>query len=131
MANNMSDYMENKLINITLRATAWSAPATVYVGLHTSNPGDTGAAGEITALGGYARQSCAFDAPSGGVTQNTAAVTFGPATEDWGQIGWVSIWDALSGGNCLYVGAATAPLQTIANGNEFEIAIGDLTVVAT
>jgi hypothetical protein len=131
MANNMSDYAEDKLLNLTLRNTAWAAVAQAYVALHASNPGDTGAAGEITALAGYARQAAAFDAPSGGVTQNTAAITFGPAGEAWGEIGWVSIWDALSGGNCLYVGAATAPLQTIANGNEFVIDTGDLVVTAT
>lgn len=131
MANNLSDYAENKLLNLTLRNTAWTAVAQAYVALHVGACGDDGASNEITALGGYARQAAAFDAPSGGVTQNTAAITFGPATEAWGEISHVSIWDALSGGNCLFAGAATAPLQTIANGNEFEIDAGDLVVTAT
>lgn len=127
----MSDYLENALLNKTLRNIDFTTVAQPYVALHISDPGDTGAAGEITGLGGYTREAGSFDAPSAGVTQNSAAITFGPATEDWGEIGWISVWDALTAGNCLYVCAANAPLQTVNNGNEFEIAIGELTTTAT
>ena len=40
----MSNYLENGLLNAVLRATSYTSPTTVYVGLYTSNPdeGNTG-----------------------------------------------------------------------------------------
>ena len=34
----LSDYLENKIIDYVLRAQAFTAPATVYVGLLTAAP---------------------------------------------------------------------------------------------
>ena len=38
----MSNYLENALVNATLRNTTYTSPATVYVGLYTSDPTDAG-----------------------------------------------------------------------------------------
>jgi hypothetical protein len=35
----MSDYLENKVIDHMLRAVAWTAPATVYAALFTADTG--------------------------------------------------------------------------------------------
>jgi len=122
----MSNYLENALINVTLRATAYTAPATVYVSLWTSDPTDAGSGTEVTG-GSYARTSVTFGAPSNGVTTNSADVTFPTATASWGTVGWIGINDALTTGNLLY----HSPLdtsKTIDSGDIFKISTGNLSV---
>jgi len=122
-----SDYAEAAIINELLRNTNLAAVAQPYVALHVGAPGDAGANNEITALGGYARKAGTFSAPSGGVTSNSGAITFGPATENWGSVDNVSIWDAETGGNCLFVGALTAA-KTVNNGDSLQFAATALQV---
>ena len=64
-----STWLETQLMNATLRNTAYSSPATVYIALFTVNPGEgdvNGVPGGTEVSGNaYARQSAAFAAPSG------------------------------------------------------------------
>jgi hypothetical protein len=122
----MSNYLENALINATLRNTSYTSPATVYVGLYTSDPTDADTGTEVTG-GSYARQAVTFGAPSDGVSTNTAAIEFPQATGTWGTVGWIGIEDASTGGNLLYHTALDAS-KTIATGDIFKIAIGSLSV---
>jgi hypothetical protein len=122
----MSNYLENALINVTLRATTYTAPATVYVSLWTSDPTDAGSGTEVSG-GSYARTAVTFAAPSNGVTTNSADVTFPTCTSSWGTVGWIGINDALTTGNLLY----HTPLdtsKTIATGDIFKISTGNLSV---
>jgi hypothetical protein len=122
----MSNYLENALINGTLRATSYTAPTTVYVGLYTSDPTDANTGTEVSG-GSYARTSVTFGAPSDGVSLNSAAVEFPQATGSWGTVGWIGLLDASTSGNLLY----HTPLdisKTIASGDIFKIAIGSLSV---
>ena len=122
----MSNYLENALINATLRNTAYSSPATVYVGLFTSDPTDAGSGTEVSG-GSYARKSMAFDAPSNGASTNSAAVEFDQATGNWGTITHFAIFDALTTGNMLYHGALTTS-KTIETGDVFKFAAASVTV---
>jgi len=122
----ISNYLENALINVTLRATSYTAPTTVYVALYTSDPTDADAGTEVSG-GSYARQSVTFAAPSDGVTTNSADVTFPTATGTWGTVGWLAIRDASTAGNLLYY----TPLdvsKSITSGDVFKIATGNLSV---
>lgn len=122
----MSNFLENALINGTLRATSYTAPTTVYVGLYTSDPTDANTGTEVSG-GSYARTSVTFGAPSDGVSLNSAAVEFPQATGSWGTVGWIGLLDASTSGNLLY----HTPLdisKTIASGDIFKIAIGSLSV---
>ena len=122
----MSNYLENALINVTLRATSYTAPTTVYVSLWTSNPNDDASGTEVTG-GSYARTAVTFGAPSNGVTTNSADVTFPTCTASWGTVGWIGIYDALTTGNLLY----HTPLdtaKTIDTGDIFKISTGNLSV---
>ena len=121
-----SNYLENALINGTLRATSYTAPTTVYVGLFTSDPTDAGSGTEVSG-NAYARQSATFAAPSSGASSTSADVQFPQATGTWGTVGWFSIFDALTTGNLMYHGALTAS-KTIETGDVFKIASGNLTV---
>ena len=122
----MSNYLENALINGTLRATSYTAPTTVYVALYTSDPTDADTGTEVTG-GSYARQSVTFAAPSNGVSTNNADITFPTCTVAWGTVTHIGIRDASTSGNLLY----HTPLdvsKTIAAGDIFKITTGNLSV---
>jgi hypothetical protein len=122
----MSNYLENALVNATLRNTSYTSPTTVYLALYTSDPTDADSGTEVSG-GSYARQSITFGAPSNGASTNSAAIEFPQATGSWGTITHVGIRDALTTGNLLY----HTPLdvsKTIASGDIFKIAIGSLSV---
>ena len=122
----ISNYLENALINATLRNTSYTSPAAVYISLHTADPTDAGSGTEV-AGGSYIRQSATFGAPSNGVSTTTADITFPQATANWGTIGWIGIWDAQTTGNLLYHTALDTS-KAIDNGDIFKIASGSLTV---
>lgn len=121
-----SNYLENALINGTLRATTYTAPTTVYVGLFTSDPTDAGSGTEVSG-NAYARQAATFAAPSNGAASTNADVQFPQATGNWGTVTHFAIFDALTTGNMMYHGALTTS-KTIETGDVFKIATGSLTV---
>jgi hypothetical protein len=122
----MSNYLENALINATLRNTSYTSPTTVYVGLYTSDPTDANTGTEVSG-GSYARTSVTFGAPSNGVSTNSANVTFPTATGSWGTVGWIGILDASTSGNLLYHTPLDAS-KTISSGDIFQITTGNLSV---
>ena len=122
----MSNFLENALINATLRATTYTSVATVYVSLWTSDPTDAGSGTEVSG-GSYARTAVTFGAPSNGVTTNSADVTFPTCTSSWGTVGWIGINDAATSGNLLYHTALDTS-KTIDSGDIFKISTGNLSV---
>lgn len=122
----MSNYLENALINATLRNTAFTSPATVYLALYTTDPTDADSGTEVSG-NAYARQSITFGAPSNGVSTNTAAIEFPQATGSWGTVAYVGIRDASTAGNLLYHTPLDAS-KTIATGDVFRVAVGSLSV---
>ena len=122
----MSNYLEDALINATLRNTTYTSPATVYVGLFTSDPTDAGTGTECTGAS-YARKSMAFGAPSNGASTNSSDVEFDQATDSWGTITHFGILDALTGGNLLYHGALTSS-KVIEDGDVFKFASAAVSV---
>jgi hypothetical protein len=122
----MSNYLENALINVTLRNTAFTAPAAVYVALFTSDPTDAATGTQVTG-GSYARTAVTFAAPSNGVSLSNADCTFPQATAAWGTVGWIGIFDASTAGNMLYHTPLDAS-KTIDTGDIFKINSGSLSV---
>lgn len=122
----ISDFLENALINATLRNTAYTSPTDVYVGLFTTDPTDDGSGTEVSG-GSYARTVATFAAPSGGSSSTNADVQFPQATGVWGTVTHFGIFDASTAGNLLYHGVLTAS-KTIETGDVFKIASGNLTV---
>ena len=124
----MSNYLENALINATLRNTTYTSVATVYVSLWTSDPTDAGSGTEVSTSGtSYARTAVTFGAPSGGASTNSADVTFPTATASWGTVGWIGINDAATSGNLLYH-TALDTAKAIDSGDIFKISTGNLSV---
>jgi hypothetical protein len=122
----MSNYLENALINVTLRSTAYTTPTNVYLALYLDDPTDADTGTECSGTS-YARQVLTFGAPSNGVTSNSAVIEFPQAGGSWGTITHVGIRDASTAGNLLYHTPLDAS-KTIATGDVFRIAIGSLSV---
>lgn len=122
----MSNYLENALINGTIRGSTFTAPTNVYVALYTSDPTDADTGTEVSG-GSYARQIVTFGAPSNGVSASNADVTFPQATGSWGTVGWIGLRDAVSGGNLLYHTALDTS-KVIDTGDVFKINSGNLSV---
>ena len=82
MASQMSTYLQNAVINATLRNTAYTSPTTVYVGLFTTTVTAGGSGTEVT----------------GGQTQiGRSRISQVFRT---GQIDWVSVTVEINDGNC-------------------------------
>lgn len=137
----MTDYLENKLIDWFFRAqaigitgataAAGTGPTSLYYGLFTAAPSDTGGGTEVSG-GSYARVTVASSlanyagtqssgsttasSGSGGLTSNNGTITFPAPTANWGSVTHFGVFDASSGGNLLIHGALTVA-KTINNGD--------------
>ena len=120
-----SNYLENKVLLHVFGATAYTAPATLYVGLYTSDPGEGNTGTEVSG-GSYARQTIAFTVTDNQAS-NTAAVEFPTATASWGTVTYAAVFDAVSGGNMMAYGALTTS-KTIASGDVLRIPAGDFDI---
>ncbi len=134
----LTNYLESGLINHVFRASSYSAPATLYIGLTKSfNSGniESGTVDEPT-TGNYSRQSYAsngtnwitpYSSGSATATHNTSAIEFPIATANIGDVSGVFISDDPSSGNILFYG----PLSTARNireGDQFVFSSGALKV---
>lgn len=96
-----SNYLENKLIDATVRGVGYSSSTNVYLALYTTDPTKENTGLEVAGAS-YDRQKLVMGEPSDGVSLNTSQVTFAVATTVWGVVGWVGIFDQQVGGNLLY-----------------------------
>ena len=122
----MSNYLEDALLNEVFRNVGYAPVVTVYVALYTATPSDSGGGTEV-ATGSYARTAVTFGASSGGSINNSGDVTFPTATADWGTITSFGIFDASSAGNLLVWGPLTAS-KTVSNGDIFKFLTAQLVV---
>jgi len=129
-AQALANYLENKLVDHVFRATAYTAPSTVYAGLGTAACSDSSFGTEVSG-GSYARVAIttgtsAFKGTHGstsgassgtnGTISNAAAVTFPAPTANWGSATHWFLADASTSGNLLICAALTTP-KTINNGD--------------
>lgn len=98
-------------------------PTTVFVKLHTGDPGPSGTSNAATET---RRIEVDLDTPSGGVVVNSTygEILNAAATEDATH---VTLWSASSGGTCFMIHELAVALEIVA-GETIAIAIGQLTV---
>lgn len=121
----LSNYLENKLLDHVLRNVSYTSPTTVYVGLYTSDPADDNSGTEVSG-GSYARQILSVTTATAGIVTSSADVTFPQATAQWGTISHIGLLDAVSSGNLLM----HTPLTTsklIETGDILKVPTGNLT----
>ena len=121
----LSNYLENKLIEHTLRGIGYTPPAAVYVALYTDDPTDNDTGTELSG-GGYARKLVTFGTATDGTVTTNADVIFAAATADWTAVTHVGIRDAATGGSLLFYGELSSSVTVVA-GDNFRIAAGNLT----
>lgn len=112
----------NALASAEVQAVSYTGAATLYLSLHTADPGSTGA-NEVTGAG-YARQAITFGNPVSGVAANTAALSY--VNMPAAVITHLGLWDAPTGGNFRQSGAWSSPI-TEGVGNSFTVAVGAVT----
>lgn len=101
-----------------LRNTSATAIATLFVKLHTGDPGSAGA--NNAAVGSTTRQSFTFAAPSGNALALTGAPTAWTNGGTSETLSHVSIWDASTAGNFIF-SAPLASTQAWASGNQYAL----------
>ena len=127
MAGSFTDYLEDKILKHVFTNTAYTSPTTVYIGLFTVAPSDTGGGTEVSG-GSYARKSAAFTVSgTGTLATNTSAIEFDAATGTWGTIVAMAVFDALTTGNMLAFADLTTS-KSISSGDVLRIPAGDLDI---
>lgn len=111
--------LANKWLDM-LGATAFTAPATTYVQLHTAIPG---AAGTASVSSVTTRPALTWAAASAG---SKAITTTLPSWATWAGtngevVSHISVWDNSSGGNFLFSAALTAS-KTVNTGDTLNLA---------
>ena len=122
--------------NIALDAAtgrATQTARTVYLALLTAAPTDSTTVTTMTELttAGYARQACAFSAPSGdpSLSSNTGTLTFGPFTADPPSVAYAALVSSASGTGGDFIAYWTANVaQDAASGQSIQVAPGALTI---
>ena len=125
-----TNYLADRLIKATVGTVAWATPNKVFLALYTEDPTKAGSsAGEVNQAS-YNRQEVTFTDPVDGVSTNANQIDWNTATSNWGNVGWISIMDASSGGFMLYVTALDNPKEVL-SGDQFKIDAGKLNLTLT
>lgn len=100
-----TNYTEGKVADEIFGATAFAAPATLHIGLHSAYPDETGAGAELSG-NNYARVAVTNNTtnwPNYASNQksNGTTITFNTASGNWLEAVAVSVWDASVAGNMI------------------------------
>lgn len=127
-----SDYLENTLINATLRGGTYTGGA-VYAALFTSDPTDAGTGAEVVDSG-YVRQrahasvaSDGFTVPANGATSNARNLIFPAIVDSQKVITHWGLFDAQTSGNLLYHSSMLNP-KTLDPTDVLSFPIGSLII---
>lgn len=112
----ISNYAELKILEHTTGKTAWTMPTTVYVKLHTGDPGEAATSNAATET---TRQSASWASASSGSIATSATITWTNVSTTETYTHW-SLWDASTAGNALWSGALSSSAAVTA-GDTFQI----------
>ena len=112
----ISNYAENKILDHVTGEAAWTMPTTVYVKLHTGDPGETATSNAATET---TRKAASWSAASSGSIATDATIEWTNVSTTETYTHW-SLWDASTSGNALWTGALSASAAVTA-GDTFQI----------
>jgi hypothetical protein len=124
-----SDYWENEVLDHLFGKGNYTPP-TVYVGLSTADPLDSGAGLSEPVGNGYARVQTTesdWNVAAGGLLDNANIITFSAASGEWGTITHFALFDSGSGGHLLAHGAL-AQAKVVGSGDTVRFTGGDLDI---
>ena len=125
-----TNYLADRLIKATVGTVAWATPNKVFLALYTEDPTKAGSSAGDVHQASYNRQEVTFTDPVDGVSTNANQIDWNTATSNWGNVGWISIMDASSGGFMLYF-SALDNAKEILSGDQFKIDAGKLNLTLT
>lgn len=125
-----SNYLENEVLDHVLGGGDYTRPASVFVGLFSTDVGDDGSGTEVSGSN-YARveivnNNTNFPAAVNGVKSNGTEIVFAEPSASWGAVRAVGIFDAAEGGNLLFA-ANLSQQVSIAAGDTPSWPVGALT----
>jgi len=117
-----TDYLENKLIDFRFRGQPYTPPSTIYIGLFTTAPTDTGGGVEVSG-GAYSRVAVPATLAEWAGTQGLGTTTISTGTSgttsnnspicsngaNWGIIVAMGIFEAATGNSLTDYAALTTP----------------------
>lgn len=127
-------YLRNQVLDHIYGATAYTAPATHYLGLSTSTPALGGTGVTEPSGNNYSRvaitnNATKFPAASAGAKANGEEIAFPTPSGSWGTCTYWVLYDASSGGNLLNFGAINGGTgKAIGSGDSAKVAVGDLDI---
>jgi hypothetical protein len=112
----ISNYAENKILDHVTGEAAWTMPTTVYVKLHTGDPGEAATSNAATET---TRKAASWSAASSGSIATDATIEWTNVSTTETYTHW-SLWDNSTSGNALWTGALSASAAVTA-GDTFQI----------
>ena len=127
-----TNYLAHKLLDLVYGGQAFTAPASLYVGLSLQAERSDGVVTEPTG-GSYARVAVTndltkFPAAANRQKANAALIQFPAPTGAWGTILSFFIADASSGGNVLVMANLATPIAVASGAPAPKFAIGALLI---
>lgn len=129
MAGNLSNFLENKLLEHSTGKASWTVPTHTYLALYTVAPTDSTAGTEVSG-GNYGRVQMSWGTASEGVIATNANCRFpasSTASVNYGTIVAVGILDAATAGNLLWYGDLSAT-TTVNSGDTYTVISGGITL---
>lgn len=114
-------HVKDKVLDKILRGESFSAPATIYVSLHSDDPGSDGS-NEIDG-GSYVRKEATFTIASDGYAYSEEDILWNDMPEV--EVTHVGIWDDSSTGD-FWWGGSLLEQRSVVEGDSFLIPAGDL-----
>lgn len=132
MSDNLSNFLENKLLEHSTGKAAWTAPSKTYLGLFTIAPTDSTFGTEVSG-GNYARVQLTWGSAIEGAISITANARFpasGTASVNYGTVVAMGILDSssLTGVEHLLWYSDLSPSFTINAGDTFTVISGGITL---
>lgn len=140
---NMSNYLENKLIDFLFRGVSFTPPSTLYIALCTAPSAENLTGSTISEISGgnYSRVALASNTTNWSTTNNdngatssgTEATTKNSVTINWNSVTWsgsvtdIAICDSLTGGNLLFYSSLSSS-KNVAVGDSISFAINALSI---
>lgn len=139
----LSDHLEESILEHIFKDVTYAKPATIYVGLFTSAPGEVDAPASECDYTGYARVDAAAgaaigtgwssvsnnDTGTGKKITNAKEITFGANQDETAQtVTHVGIFDTLTSGHMLFWSPLSSS-KTLNQGDVLSFSIGSIKVV--
>lgn len=130
--SDLTDFAESTIRDWLSQGTSPTAIDPIYVALHNSDPGDSPDGSTEVGAADYSRQSVSagsgWNTPANGQFDNANEIAFGVATNNWGTVSHVSLWDGSAATDNALAAFALNTSKAIDVDDEARFQSGDLSL---